>query len=138
LPLKSGRMTRQEMAFRDHMAKTGDVVLAATLAGYKDPSSAGHKIIARPGMAESVKEREDAYWANVLMPKATKMLERALDGPVNGNGMKAVDIVSKRVFGDGDDKNSKAPSEMSPDELTAAIAAVPHAQSLALYGLTTV
>lgn len=121
MPLKSGRMTRQELAFRDHMAETGDVVLAATLAKYKDPSSAGHKVMARPGMAEAVKEREDAYWATTLLPKATKMIEKALDGPVNGMAMRAVEIVSKRVFGESEGRFSKSPSEMSPDELGAAL-----------------
>jgi hypothetical protein len=121
MPLKSGRLTRKELAFVDVMASTGDPTYAAKKAGYSSPQPAGSQNMANLAIQVAVKEREHAALITELLPKSTKMLGKALDGPVNGAAMKAVEIVFKRAYGEEAGGIGKAPSEMSPDELGAAL-----------------
>lgn len=122
MPLKSGRLTRQELAFVDVMAATGDPTYAAQKAGYSSPQPRGSQNMANPAIQAAVREKEHHTLIKDLLPKATLALSRALDVPVpTGVTMKAVDIVFKRAYGEEAGGIGKAPSEMSPDELAAAL-----------------
>lgn len=122
VPIKGGRHTLQEERFIDIMAR-GDIgpAEAAKLAAYKS-SGAASKLMERPAVQAAIREREAAIVVNELLPLANRVLKTALtsDAVPWGAKMKAVDIVHKRAFA-GDDAGSKAPSEMSPDELAAAL-----------------
>lgn len=122
MPIKGGRMTLQEERFIEVMAKTGDPAAAAKLAAYKSPSSAA-KLMDRPAVQAAIRDRELAMINNELLPLANATLKRALqeDSVPWGAKMKAVDIVHKRAFSDQEGGSGKAPSEMSPDELAAAL-----------------
>lgn len=122
MPLKSGRLTRQEAAFVDVMAETGDSTYAAQRAGYGSPQPRGSQNMANPAIQAAVKEKQHATLIGELLPKATLALGRALDVIVpTGVTMKAVDIVFKRAYGEEAGGIGKAPSEMSPDELGLAL-----------------
>jgi hypothetical protein len=123
MPRKSGRMTSMELAFKEQMARVGDSTVAAKRAGYAHPESAGANIMARPAMQIAVKERERDILVTELLPLAGKALRDALtiEGVPWGAKMKAVDIVHKQAFGEDTQGSGKAPSEMTPGELGAAL-----------------
>ena len=122
MPLKSGRLTRQELAFVDVMAATGDPTYSAARAGYGSPQPRGSQNMANPAIQAAVKEKQHATLVGELLPKATLALSRALDVQVpTGVTMKAVDIVFKRAYGEEPGGIGKAPSEMSPQELAEAL-----------------
>ena len=123
MPLKSGRMTRKELAFKEHMARHGDSEYAAARAGYAHPQAAAQQLMAKPAMQAAVKDREHDIWVTELMPLATSKLRQALtDNAVPwGSVMKAVEMVRKAVYGEDAGGIGKSPSEMSPDELSAAL-----------------
>lgn len=123
MPLKSGRLTRKELAFVDVMAATGDPTYAAKRAGYSSPQPAGSQNMANPAIQTAVKEKEHATLITDLLPKATRKLDAALTetGVPWGSALKAVEIVFKRAYGDEAGGIGKSPSEMSPDELGAAL-----------------
>lgn len=123
MPDKVGRMTTQEERFIDIMARTGcEPAEAAKLAAYKS-SSAAAKLMDRPAVQAAIRERESAILVNELLPLATGVLRDALTAPgvAWNHRLKAVDIVHKRAYASDDAGSGKAPSEMSPDELAAAL-----------------
>jgi hypothetical protein len=123
MPIKGGRHTLQEERFIDLMAR-GDIepAEAAKLAAYKS-SGAASKLMDRPAVQAAIREREAAIVVNELLPLANRVLKTALtsDAVPWGAKMKAVDIVHKRAFADDAGGSGKAPSEMTPDELAAAL-----------------
>lgn len=124
MPLKSGRMTRQETAFVGVMASTGDATYAAAKAGYASPQPRGSQNMANPAIQAAVRDAALVEIHNDLLPLANKVLRLALSegGAVPwGAKMKAVEIVHKRVFGEQEAGSGKTPAEMSPDELSAAL-----------------
>lgn len=124
MPLKSGKMTRQEAAFVGVMATTGDATYAAAKAGYASPQPRGSQNMANPAIQAAVREKELATIHNDLLPLANKVLRAALtEGNLVpwGAKLKAVEIVHKRVFGEQEAGSGKTPAEMSPDELSAAL-----------------
>ena len=123
MPKHNGKMTRMELSFSEHMARTNDSTLAAKRAGYAHPESAGAHIMARPAVQAAIKERERDILVTELLPLAGKAIRDALtlEGVPWGAKMKAVDIVHKQAYGEDASGSGKAPSEMTPDELAAAL-----------------
>lgn len=57
MPIKGGKMTHKEKAFRDKMASTGDPTYSAEKAGYASPAVAGWRLMQKPAVADSVREK---------------------------------------------------------------------------------
>jgi hypothetical protein len=125
MPLKSGRMTRRELSFVEQMARHNDSTVAAKRAGYAQPEIAGGVIMSKPAMQAAVKERERSVLITELLPLANKALRDVLmlegAGVPWGAKMKAVDIIHKHAYSEQEGGSGKAPSEMTPDELGAAL-----------------
>lgn len=121
--LREGAVTRQQKAFAEVMAATGDPTYAAAKAGYAYPTQQGIANLERPAIQAAIRERELKTLTDELLPLATAKLRKALTDDVVpwGAAMKAVEIVHKRVFGEADSAASKDPSEYTGDELNLAI-----------------
>lgn len=121
--LRAGAVTRQQKAFAEVMAETGDATYSAAKAGYAFPTQQGIANLERPAIQAAIREKEMKILADELLPLATAKLRRALteDTVPWGAAMKAVEIVHKRVFGDADTAANKDPSEYTGDELNLAI-----------------
>lgn len=122
MPNKRGKFTGQEATFVAAMAETGSTAFARHAAKYKSTGSVA-AVMQRPAVAAAIREREMAVITNDLLPLSNQVLRIALteDRVPWGAKMKAVDIVHRRAFGDAEAGSGKSPSEMSPDELGAAL-----------------
>lgn len=119
---RKGTLNGQQRAFVEVMAATNDATYAAQRAGYAQPQPRGSQNMANPAIQAAVREKEHHTLVADLLPKATRALSRALDTQnPTGVTMKAVEIVMKRAYGEEAGGIGKAPSEMSPDELAAAL-----------------
>ena len=123
MPLKNGRMTRKEIGFSAAMAATGDAAYSAAKVGAKSPVSRAFEMMARPAVQAEIRAQQLARLHNDLLPLAINTLETALtDGTVPwGSKMVASKIVLDRVYAPGEAGAGKDASEMSGDELQAAI-----------------
>lgn len=54
MPSKSGRLTRPEFAFVQHMVRTNDPTESARRAGYTQPSSRGGDLMRRPAVVAQI------------------------------------------------------------------------------------
>lgn len=120
---RKGVLTTQERAFAGVMAVTDDPTYAAAAAGYKHPQPRGSDAMRRPAVQAEIRAQQLARLHNDLLPLAINTLETALtDGTVPwGSKMVASKIVLDRVYAPGEAGAGKDASEMSGDELQAAI-----------------
>ena len=116
-------MTKAEKAFAGVMAATGDPTYSAAQAGYAHPQPRGSQALARPQVQAEIRAQQLARLHNDLLPLAINTLETALTDPVVpwGSKMVASKIVLDRVYAPGEAGASKDASEMTGDELQAAI-----------------
>ena len=123
MPLKNGKLTRQESAFAGVMAVTGDPAYSARKAGYPSPQQRGSQNMAKAAVQAEIRAQQLARLHNDLLPLAINTLETALTDPVVpwGSKMVASKIVLDRVYAPGEAGAGKDASEMSGDELQAAI-----------------
>lgn len=120
---KSGRLSRMESAFAGVAAATGDPVYAAQKVGYGSPVKRSSQNLAMPAIQAEIRAQQLARLHNDLLPLAINTLETALTDPVVpwGSKMVASKIVLDRVYAPGEAGAGKDASEMSGDELQAAI-----------------
>lgn len=123
MPLKNGKLTRQESAFSAAMAATGDPVYAARKAGYPSPQQRSSQNLAKPAVQAEIRAQQLARLHNDLLPLAINTLQTALTDAVVpwGSKMVAAKIVLDRVYAPGEAGAGKDPAEMSGDELQSAI-----------------
>lgn len=123
MPVKSGKMTRQEKAFSVGMAETGNPVYAATAAGYAHPHQRAHGNLAKPEVQAEIRQLQLARLHNDLLPLAMNTLETALTSPAVpwGSKMVAVKITLDRVYSASDEAGRKDPATMTADEIAATL-----------------
>lgn len=123
MPLKNGHLTASERRFAEVMADTGDATYAGHKAGYK--SSAGISLASRrPEVQAEIGKRVMEKLAG-LGELAVKTVNDAMTSNTATwtNKLTAADMVLKRLER-GEGTGGKEPSEMSADELQAAIRAL--------------
>lgn len=124
MPLKNGRLTPQEKAFIEPMARTGDRAYAAYKAGLSQPEAAGSQLMARPAVRAEVVRRAEAILFDELLPKALRTLSELMEPIVPaGARLGATKLAIERTLGvQQADAAEKEPSEMTYDELQSQIA----------------
>lgn len=122
MPLKSGKLTGMERSFAHHMARTNDATYAATKAGYRSPMVRGSELMKKPDVAAEAAKRAMARLAE-LGDLAVSTVELCLTAKESTwtNKLTAADMVLKRLEARQGDATGKEPSEMTADELQAAI-----------------
>lgn len=123
MPLKNGKLTRREKSFSAVMAVTGDPTYSAAKVGARTPQARGSEMMARPAVQAEIRAQQLARLHNDLLPAAINTLETALtDKTVPwGSKMVASKIVLDRVYASNEGGAGKDASEMTGDELQAAI-----------------
>lgn len=125
MPLKSGKMNRQEQVFVETVAETGNPVYAAAIAGYRQPQPRASQNLAKPAIQAEIRARELARLHNDLLPASMNILALALNpntaGVPWGSRITAAKIVQDRVFSPAESAGRKDLSDMSADELKAAM-----------------
>lgn len=121
MPKKGGVATIQEKAFTREMAKTGNPVYAAAIAGYKHPAPRAYENLRKPAIqAEIIKHQQQILVAE-LLPASTAVLAAMLD--MNTAGVpwsaraQAAKIVRSEVAGMADSKGAKDFADMSAEEI---------------------
>lgn len=106
------------------MANTGDATYAATKAGYGTPVVRGGELMKRPAVQAEISRQVMEKLAG-LGELAVKTVNEAMTSPTATwtNKLTAADMVLKRLE-KGEGAGGKEPSEMSADELEAAISAL--------------
>lgn len=120
---KDGRLSRMESAFANVAAVTGDPVYAATKVGYSSPVQRASENMHKVAVQAEIRAQQLARLHNDLLPAAINTLETALTDPVVpwGSKMVASKIVLDRVYASNEGGAGKDASEMTGDELQAAI-----------------
>lgn len=136
MPLKSGRETKKEKAFKREMVALDDPVRAARLAGYVNPYSAAQELMNRPQIAGDILREQNERLTTVLLPKATNRLEKILDDDTAGARahIAAAKLVYDNTLRAGDNSNGKEPHEMTADELAERIARLRQQQADIAHG----
>lgn len=115
MPTKSGDLTRQEKAFASEMAKTGNAVYAAAMAGYSHPEKRAHGNLAKPAINAAIRAEQDARLHNEAVPLAYDLLISQLKdenlAPQHRQG--AAKIVLNQAKGVADAASGKNLSELS-------------------------
>lgn len=121
MPNKAGRITPMEREFVKHMARTNDSTYAATKAGYKYPELLGARLRKKPELLEATRETVQAFLRDKGGAIGVYTLaELAIDEAQPGNTRRAAakDLAILAGIGVTEDTADKAPSEMTPDELS--------------------
>ena len=124
MPLKNGHTTRQERKFAENYAMTGDVGYSAAKAGYKQYQG-GSQALQRPAVQDEIRRIQMAKLFNEVLPLAVQEHIKLLEDPKTPAGAKvqAVKLAYDRTLGSQEGAHSKAPHEMSTEELQAELAA---------------
>jgi phage terminase small subunit len=120
MPDKKGRLTPQEAAFAKHMAESGDVVHAASRAGYAHPRKAGYATAARPEIAQIVRETAlQRLRTEGLEVGVRVLIELATDERTPATTRRAASSDLVRFAGGSADTDGKPrdPSEMTAAEI---------------------
>lgn len=125
MPVKSGARTTQEKAFTAHMARTGDPVYSAAMAGYKHPTPRAYEQLRKPGIQADIVAIQRNVLVGELYPASTAVLAAMLDMntagvPWNARAT-AAKIVRAEVAGLVDPKGQKDFADMTADEIHQAI-----------------
>lgn len=126
MPNQRGALTAQERAFAAAASETGNPVYAAAIAGYRHPRPRASENLAKPAIQAEIRARELARLHNDLLPASMNILALALNeatpGVPWGSRITAAKIVQDRVFSPAESAGRKDLSDMSADELKAAMA----------------
>lgn len=119
MPKKGGVLTPQEQSFVKHYASTNDSVYAAEKAGYSNPPKKGYDVAQRPLIQSAVLKKQVELLNMELLPQAVTRLQRLLidDRTPAGAAFQAAKYVIDRCLGTDEKPNSKAPHEMTGEEL---------------------
>jgi phage terminase small subunit len=125
MPVKGGALTQQEKAFSVQMAKTGNPVYAAAVAGYKHPERRAYNNLTKPGVQAEIIKHQQQILVGELLPASTVVLAAMLNLETAGvpwsARAQAAKIVRSEVAGMADSKGSKDFSDMTADEIHQAI-----------------
>lgn len=119
MPLKSGRMTPKEKRFAKAYADTSDALYSARVAGYASPETHAQAIAERPEVMAQAREIQKRRITNEILPLAVAAHIRLLTDKNTPAGavVQAVKLAYDRAFGEVADGESKAPHELTGDEL---------------------
>lgn len=119
MPDKKGRLTPQERKFIVSMAKTGDKVYSATVAGYKQPQVVGHLVAAKAAIKAEILAAQAAILTETGLPLAVTAHINLLSSPMTPPGamVQAVKLMYDRTLGAENQGDRREPHEMSGDEL---------------------
>lgn len=134
MPLKNGKLTKQEHVFIDAMVQSGDKPYAAHRAGYKHPDVNGYLIAKRPAVDQEIRERAMARLFNEGVPLAIgTLIDIAGNGkaPWNSRVAASKEILAAADRERGAGATAKEPHEMTNDEIAARLAQL-EAQEIAL------
>lgn len=123
MPLKNGRLTKQENRFVNEMVRTGDKPYSAHKAGYRHAAAHAAEIAARPAIDAEIRQRSAAKLQNEAVPIAIDVLiEIMLDKKQPGSTrVNAADKALKHANAGVEGAEGKEPHEMTADELARAI-----------------
>lgn len=125
MPDKIGRLNDQERQFVEAYGATGDRAFARFKANYRSEASVT-QALARPAIQAEIRQRELARLHNDLLPASMNVLASALNmetaGVPWGSRITAAKIVQDRVFSPAESAGRKDLSDMSAEELKAAMA----------------
>lgn len=129
MPDKKGRFTRQEAVFVERYAATGDRKYAAKEAGYRNPAVAACEALQRPAVqAEILKKQRERLTTEIVPLAIERHLQLLRDKSVGGQTLnRAIELAYKYGFAAQEGLAAKEPHEMTPEELSAAIAALERA-----------
>lgn len=118
MPLKNGHITRREVKFADIYATTGDIGYSAKKAGYMQ-FSGGAKALQRPEVQEQIRRVQLEKLFQDVLPLAVQQHLALLADPKTPAGAKvqAIKLAYDRTLGSQEGAESKAPHEMSADEI---------------------
>lgn len=123
MPLKSGKLTVQELTFAEALARTGDHGYAAFTARYRSTASPALKA-KDPAIVAQVEAYRFEAMAKQAVPKAIKAILDSLEPTANPKirleaGKWVLDRWREEHVSAGGE--GKDPSEMTPDELSTQI-----------------
>jgi phage terminase small subunit len=125
MPLKSGNMNRQERAFSEVFARTGDATFSAAKAGYSSPAKRAHQNLQKPAIQAEIIKHQQQILVGELLPASTVVLAAMLNLETAGvpwsARAQAAKIVRSEVAGMADNKGAKDFSDMTADEIHQAI-----------------
>lgn len=123
MPLKTGRLTPKERRVAVAMAQTGDQRVAARAAGLFDASGVS-KALQRPAVQEEIRRVQVELLFSQVLPLAVSQHLALLEDPKTPAGAKvqAIKLAYDRTLGTQEGASSKAPHEMTPNEITSALA----------------
>lgn len=118
MPLKNGRMTPKERKLAETYAVTLDQQYAAKKAGYYDAGGAS-LAMQRPAVQDEIRRIQLAKLFNEVLPLAVQEHIKLLEDPKTPAGAKvqAVKLAYDRTLGTQEGTESKAPHEMTADEI---------------------
>lgn len=125
MPKKGGVATAQEKVFTREMAKTGNPVYAAAIAGYKHPEPRAYENLRKPALQAEIIKHQQQILIGELLPASTLVLAKMLDMETPGVPWSArataAKIVRAEVAGMVDGKGAKDFSDMTAEEIHTAI-----------------
>jgi len=129
MPLKNGRLTKQERAVARGMAEWGSTTTVAQR--LRIPAGSVHAAMARPAVQAEYASQVRALLFSDILPLAVAAHKRVLSDPRTPAGALngAIKLAYDRTLGLDDVAGSKEPHEMTPEELATAIAALERAAS---------
>lgn len=111
-----------------HFADTGDAPYAAEKAGYASPAVSGSQLSRRPAIVEAARAKALEELAGTILPLAVKRhVEILRDAPIGQALNSAIKLAYQYGLGDGANKPTKEPHEMTAAELAEAIATLKRA-----------
>ena len=124
MPNIKGRKTPQETTFVEHFAATNNREFAARKAGYSAPAVSAHQLLQRPAIQEEIRRKQTERLFNDVLPLAVTQHIALLEDPKTPAGAKvqAIKLAYDRTLGSQEGAQSKAPHEMSAEELQAELA----------------
>lgn len=118
MPRKGGKITPKERKFAEVYAVTRDQSYAAKKAGYYDTGGSS-LALQRPAIQEEIRRNTLERLFSEVLPLAVKQHLALLEDPKTPAGAKvqAIKLAYDRTLGSQEGAESKAPHEMSADEI---------------------
>lgn len=118
-----GGLNRQQKAFAERMATTGDPVYSAAKAGYSSPAPRASQNLALPHVQAEIARLQVERLFREALPAAVTCLVSIIqnDKAPAGARVQAAKVVMDRTLGTEDAARGKEPHEMTGEELARAI-----------------
>ena len=123
MPIKTGALTPRERKLVEVYAMTGDQQYSGHKAGFAGQSGAA-MALARPAIQDEIRRVQTEKLFNEVLPLAVSQHLALLEDPKTPAGAKvqAIKLAYDRTLGTQEGASSKAPHEMTPNEITSALA----------------